>query len=205
MFSQKLPLQAEKILTFWFEGLTNEHTFNNSLYSKWFGSTNEINSYIIKEFSQDLTTAELGIYDTWKDSPFSALALIILLDQFSRNIFKGTALAFENDSKALKIALESIDKKYDLQVWPVQRLFFYLPLEHSEDIKIQDKSVEMFEILQSTVGENLKEFAQGNLNFAYSHRNAISQFGRFPGRNSALGRQSTEAETRFLIDHPQGF
>ena len=203
--NKRLPEPARKILEFWFEGIENERCFKISWYEKWFGSTHKLNSLITQRFHQDLLLAKAGEYDLWKNEPLSALALIILLDQFSRNIYKGTPLAFANDTKALSLAFESIDKKHDLMVWPVPRLFFYLPLEHSETLSVQLLSVAKLNELKQSISGELIEFAEGSLNFAEKHRDVITRFGRFPSRNTIPGRQNSHDEIEFLSRNPMGF
>lgn len=116
------------------------------------------------------------------------LALIILLDQFSRNIFRGASEAFANNSRARCLADHALEKRFDKNVLTVQTLFFYLPLEHAEDLELQDKSVNLF--------VNLGD--PSSLQHALCHRDQIVRFGRFPDRNKALGRTSTRAEEEFL-------
>ena len=117
-----------------------------------------------------------------------SLALIILLDQFSRNIYRGQAEAFANDAKARQVAENALNKNFDQGLLTVQRKFMYLPFEHAEDLAIQDRSVQLF----INLGDS------NSTSHALCHRDQIIRFGRFPDRNKALGRKSTLAEQRFL-------
>jgi uncharacterized protein (DUF924 family) len=124
----------------------------------------------------------------FKQTAMGTLVLIILLDQFSRNIFRGSAGAFANDAKARSLAEYALKHRFDKNTLTVQRLFFYLPFEHAEDLELQEKSVALF--------VNLGDAS--SLQHALCHRDQIVRFGRFPDRNKALDRRSTKAEEEFL-------
>lgn len=151
-------------------------------------------------FEEDLKLAIEGKLKSWEDASRSTLALIILLDQFSRNIYRGTAKAFAQDSLALEICLRAIDNGFDKMLHSVERLFFYMPLEHSEDIEIQKKSVEYFSVMEKlfptppSLASMVSEFRK----YAEMHYVIIERFGRFPHRNEVLGRESTPEEIEFL-------
>jgi uncharacterized protein (DUF924 family) len=123
-----------------------------------------------------------------------------LLDQFSRNIYRGTAKAFSQDSLALDVCLRGIEKGFDKRLHPVERLFFYMPLEHSEDLEMQKKSVEYFSVLEKTFTStpSLVSIISEFKNYAEKHYVIIERFGRFPHRNEVLGRESTPQEIEFL-------
>jgi uncharacterized protein (DUF924 family) len=126
------------------------------------------------------------------------LALILLTDQFPRNIYRGQARSFGFDGLALRWALDGLDLGIDRQLRPIQRVFFYLPLEHSESIAHQDRSLDLYQQLLNDVPEEQKETFTGFRNFAIRHRDIIARFGRFPHRNAILDRVSTDEETAFL-------
>ncbi|MBY0423608.1 MAG: DUF924 family protein [Parvularculaceae bacterium] len=132
--------------------------------------------------------AARGALDDWTQGPESALALVLLLDQFPRNLFRGGARTFASDAKARTAAGAAIARGFDQAVEPALRLFFYLPFEHSEDIADQDESVRLF----AAAGD------AHDLRFAEIHRDIIRRFGRFPHRNAALGRTTTAEEAAFL-------
>jgi uncharacterized protein (DUF924 family) len=123
---------------------------------------------------------------------------VLLLDQFSRNIHRGTARAFENDPKALALVLSGMNSGADAALDPLERLFFYMPLQHAESIEVQDESVAAFRRLLSESTEELRRTFESSLDFAEQHREIIQRFGRFPHRNAVLGRTSTPAETANL-------
>jgi uncharacterized protein (DUF924 family) len=130
----------------------------------------------------------MGSLDDLKQTQMGTLTLILLLDQFSRNLFRGAAEAFSNDPKARSLAEYALEKRFDKNILTVQKLFFYLPFEHAEDPELQEKSVSLF--------VNLGDAS--SLQHALCHRDQIVRFGRFPGRNKALGRTNTVAEEAFL-------
>ena len=123
-----------------------------------------------------------------------------MLDQFTRNVFRHTAKAFAGDSLALAAAQTMLATGQDGELAPVQRVFVYLPLEHAEDLRLQDESVRLFTALQASTPD-----AQGWLDYAHRHREVIARFGRFPHRNAALGRHATPEETAFLSQPGSGF
>ncbi|KAG6986531.1 hypothetical protein G7Y79_00078g099850 [Physcia stellaris] len=144
--------------------------------------------------------------DHWALTPAGALALI-LLDPFPRNIFRNSADAFASDAKALSIATRAITQALDQAVPLIQQAFFYLPFEHDETLLSQVACVALYQgsVARSQEGSQDKEFADKSAGYALCHRDVIVAFGRFPGRNAVLRRQSTPEELEFLKTHPQGF
>lgn len=140
-----------------------------------------------------------GELDHWTASPRGTLALLILLDQLSRNLHRGSAEAFVADAKARAIACAAIEAGFDKRLGPVERVFVYLPFEHSEDPADQDLSVRLFESLRGTAVRDL------SVDYAYRHRSVIRRFGRFPHRNAALGRTNTPEEEAYLAQPGAGF
>ena len=178
------------VLEFWF-GDPNGDNFGE--YREiWFEKDRAFDTEIRTRFGKDLARASAGNYDAWETSPLGTLALIVMLDQFSRNIFRGLPKAFAADAKARSIARQVIDQGIDRDFLAVQRLFIYLPFEHSELLEDQEFSVELFENLG----------LEASIEAAIDHRNIIKKFGRFPYRNKALGRPSTPHEEDFLLDPP---
>jgi uncharacterized protein (DUF924 family) len=158
---------------------------------RWFEADAAFDAEIVARFRSIWERARDGKLDDWQGSVEGALALILVLDQFPRNMFRGRAEAFSTDARARKVAERALVGGYDLMITPSGlRAFFYLPLMHSEDLADQDRSV-------AFIAERLGT-ASRNYPFALAHREEIRRFGRFPHRNSALGRNSTDAELRFL-------
>ena len=156
--------------------------------AKWFKKVWAFDEAIRLKFEPTHHAAARGEYDGWAESADGALALLILLDQFPRNLYRGSAHAYATDGKARAIALAAIDRGFDRQVDPALRNFFYLPFENSENLTDQDYSL----ALSAEAGD------EDNLKWAGIHRDIIFRFGRFPHRNAALGRATTEEEQAFL-------
>ncbi|WP_417518268.1 DUF924 family protein [Marinobacter sp.] len=186
------------ILDFWF-GDFDEHGLPDSFHrNRWFRSSKRFDQEIRRRFlSMVLFASEQGL-DHWRKAAGGRLAEIILLDQFSRNIFRGGALAFEQDRLANKLCKEAMRKGHDMALPPMQRAFIYMPLEHSERLEDQALSVECYEQLVASSSGVLQEFLKSFLRSARDHQAIIGRFGRFPHRNQALNRPSTEAEKEYL-------
>ncbi|MEO1374914.1 MAG: DUF924 family protein [Cyanobacteria bacterium J06635_10] len=182
--------QANEILDFWF-GSPDESDYGKPRKA-WFAKEPEFDEELRSRFLTDYEKAAGGHLDEWKDSPLDCLALILLLDQFPRNIFRETPQAFATDWEALSTAHQAIAQGYDRKLLNVQRWFVYLPFEHSENIDHQRQSVKLFQKLSGD-----KESAKA-IESAIRHRSVIERFGRFPHRNIILGRPSTPEEKEFL-------
>jgi uncharacterized protein (DUF924 family) len=160
--------------------------------AKWFSRSEAFDSAIRLKFEPVHLSAARGQYDAWAAEPEGSLALIVLLDQFPRNLYRDSGHAFATDGKARAIAVAAIAAGHDRQVDPDLRPFFYLPLEHSESLTDQEACIGLFEKLQAETGDT------DGLKWALLHRDIIARFGRFPHRNRALGRATTAAEQAFL-------
>jgi uncharacterized protein (DUF924 family) len=158
----------------------------------WFIKNPDMDNEIKSRFETTYRAAARGELNHWQTSPLTCLALIIVLDQFPRNMYRGHPLAFATDSQALKIARNAIEQNYDRQLLPVQRWFIYLPLEHSENLAHQETAVKLFASLENNPDN------QRSLEYARQHLKVIQQFGRFPHRNQILKRESTPEELKFL-------
>lgn len=198
----EIPKESpEQILHFWFTDLQSPNDYPEEQSKIWFNGGPEVDQEIRERFESLLVKAKNEELIQWKETPRGRLALIILLDQFSRNIYRGTAKAFAFDAMALQLALEGLELKEDLQLYPIERAFFYLPLEHAEDLSIQELSLEKFFQLAEQVPSTLEKIFHSYAKYAKSHYETIVKFGRFPHRNAALGRESTEEEIEFLRPH----
>ena len=182
--------QVEEILNFWF-GLPDEQGYG-SARQFWFTQDPEFDLKVQTRFQKDYELAASGKLNDWKNSPQSCLALIILLDQFPRNMFRGEAKSFATDCQALEVAKHAVDRGFDRELLPLQRSFIYLPFEHSENIENQHLAVELF--------NQLREYPECNeaINYSIQHLKVIERFGRFPHRNKILGRETTPEEAEFL-------
>ncbi|TCR83654.1 DUF924 family protein [Rhizobium sp. BK376] len=186
MTERLLVCKPEEVLSFWFEQCSRED---------WFGSSLALNEQIRRRFGDTHLALAGGVLGTWRASPENRLAAIIVLDQFPRNIYRGTALAFATDGLALHEAKAALNVGADQAVPREHRHFFYLPFEHSEDLIEQEKSVELF----TSLGD--EEYTD----YAIRHQSVIAGYGRFPHRNIVLGRISTVAEQDYLAMPDAGF
>lgn len=152
-----------------------------------------------------LERASRGEFAGWASSPKRRLALILLFDQVPRNCYRGTAAAFAFDREALALAAEGLQLAADAALDPVERVFFYLPLEHAESLEAQDAAVAAFDRLVAEAPAELREWCAYTARYASKHRDLIVRFGRFPHRNSMLERPNTSDEAAWLADHPNYF
>lgn len=181
------------ILTFWFDDPNRPHSEYGQPRQIWFRKNPTFDQQVRSRFETVYDQARQGQWEAWLETSSGSLALVVLLDQFPRNMFRGSARSFEADSQARSVARRAIAQGFDRARLPVERQFFYLPFEHSEDLADQDYAVTLFEsLVKADPG------LQSALDYAYRHRQVIAQFGRFPHRNPVLGRQSTQAELSFL-------
>lgn len=188
----------KELLDFWFGKLDEQGLPDREHRSKWFRSDRAFDQEIRRRFmSLVLFASEQGL-DHWRGAPGGALAEILLLDQFTRNIFRGGAMAFENDRLARELCRRAMERGQDLELPAVQRAFLYMPLQHSEKRKDQDLSVECYQQLAATNYGVPGEFLGSFLQSAHDHREIIVKFGRFPHRNQALKRSSTPEELQYL-------
>ena len=195
----------QRILDFWFSDSELDSPQLDSRMDRWFGANDELDEQIRSEFGELIEQAPTGQLESWADTPRGRLALIILLDQFSRNAYRGTAQAFTHDKKALKLAIEGTLAGDHKQLNSVERMFFFMPLQHAESLKIQEKSVSIFKALAETVPGTLHETFLMAAQFAELHRDIVAEFGRFPHRNAVLGRPDSSAEAAYLGDDNPSF
>lgn len=195
----RMTASAEDILAFWFGEPPAGQAAVDALVKRWFGSSPELDAEIRDRFAPTMAAAASGRLDAWQDAPRARLALILLLDQFPRNVFRGTPAAFAQDARALDLTVRGTDTGMDRHLGPLERVFFYMPMQHSEAIAVQDRSVALFEALaESDAPRFLTDTLRSSADHARQHRDIIAVYGRFPHRNALLGRDSTEAEERFL-------
>ncbi len=188
----------EAIHAFWFGELDAEGLCTSDRNKRWFGADEETDAFCRGQFGEHLERALKGQLDYWADSDRGLVALVVLLDQFSRNIYRGTAQAFAGDSRALALARDAIDSADHLHLPAIHRVFLYLPLEHCEDLETQDRCVALFRALEVSMDD--PQFA-GFTRYAVAHREVIAQFGRFPHRNALLGRNSSPEELAYMETH----
>ncbi len=196
-----------RILDFWFGNIVNAAVPPPELSRMWWAKDKKTDQYIRDNFEPGLISAREGRLQEWENTPLGTLALIILLDQFSRNIYRDTPGAFSQDGQALGIAARGIKKGFDRELPPVMRVFFYMPFMHSEDLEMQERSIALFGALERdfTSPPELAKMLSSNRDYAERHYAIIERFGRYPHRNGILGRESSPEEIEFLKEPGSSF
>jgi len=187
----------DAILDFWFG--PKGDPVHGTQREEWFKKEPHFDAQILTEHCEDHEKALDGYFDSWMGVPRRCLALIVALDQFPRNMFRGTPRAFAADAKALATAKYFVALHYDREMLPVERLFAYLPFEHSENLADQRKSVALFESIPDC------PYKASWVQYAVRHLEIVERFGRFPHRNAVLGRTTTAAEAAFLLEPNSSF
>jgi len=193
------------VLDFWYSDADLDSPTLDSRMDRWFGSDASLDSEILERFGDLVQCASEGQLDAWAETPEGRLALIILLDQFRRNIFRGQPEAFEHDREALKLCVEGTMAGVHKELSAEQRIFFFMPLQHAESLQIQEKSVNIYNALAQSVSGTLRETFATCAHFAELHRDIIAEFGRFPHRNAILGRENTTDEAAYLSGSAPSF
>ena len=185
-----MPTSPADVLDFWFG--RKEDPAHGEFRDEWFRKDEAFDAEVTDRFGDLYKDAAAGKLDDWRDDPEGNLALVIVLDQFPRNMFRGDARTHATDAKALETAKYAMERALDRELPPFQRMFLYMPLMHSENVEDQRRSVELFEGLAAEDGgPDVTEYAVG-------HREIVERFGRFPHRNAILGRETTPEEAEFL-------
>jgi uncharacterized protein (DUF924 family) len=186
------------VLTYWLGDAPTSAAESKRRSKLWYGSTQKADTEIQEKFGALLKQAEDGELDSKLNTLKNRIAMVILLDQLSRNIYRGKPTAFQNDARCLEIAKQTVEEKLHLQLSYIERVFLYHPYEHSESRQDQQNGVALFEQLLAEVPSAWRVQIQSFTNHAYAHFDIIKTYGRFPHRNVTLGRTSTPAETEFL-------
>lgn len=186
-----MTASIQDVLDFWF---ADENTV------RWFVGDREFDQVIRERFDATLEAAIAGELDHWASTAQGWLALVIVLDQFSRNIHRGSARAFAQDAKAQQLVLDGLDRRFDEALPRLERVFAYLPLEHAEDLALQGRSVTMFRALALQSTPTSRGQYELFLDYALRHCEVVTRYGRFPSRNAALGRTSTPDELEYLAE-----
>jgi uncharacterized protein (DUF924 family) len=197
--------RIDQILSFWFREQELSAPQIDRRMDIWFGEDPAFDEAIMAGFEDDVEAASNGRLDHWAEEPRGRLTLILLIEQFRRNIHRNTAKAFSHDKLALKLCVEGAVKKKDKGLTPIEKVFFYMPLQHAESVKVQAKSVELFNKLAESVSPTYRETFLTVAQFAELHKDIIDQFGRFPHRNKLLGRENTPEENEYLAGDSPDF
>ncbi len=190
----------EEVLSYWFpEDLADANMETLRRHGqRWMAGGPEVDREITERFGDVLERARRGELDHWAETPRGRLALIIVLDQFSRNVYRGSPLSYSQDEKALRLAVEGIDLGMDRELGAMERFFFWLPLGHSEDLALHERSVSHAEEEAANAPSHLRARAEFGVSQAKAARDVIARFGRHPHRNEILGRDSTPEELEYL-------
>lgn len=185
-----LSHRAETLLDFWFA--PERETEDERLRDIWFQATPEFDAALAAHFRADCDRAAAGVYGPWRTAPQTCLALILLLHQLPRNLFRNSPQAYATDAAALELASEAVARGYDRAVVPVRRCFIYLPFQHSESLADQETGIRLYSALPEHPDK--ADFVEA----ARRHYAIIARFGRFPHRNRILARATTAEEQEFL-------
>jgi uncharacterized protein (DUF924 family) len=195
----------ESILEFWFGAASDDAVVAQEKSKLWWSKDEQTDRALKQRFEPVLNLIAAGECDAWAETPRGCLALIIATDQFPRNMYRGTRQSFAFDGLARDWCKTGIDRGFDAALRPIERVFFYLPLEHSESLHDQYLSVALFEKLAAGVGPDRQAGFTGYVDFALRHREIVERFGRFPHRNAILERLSSRQETAFLQEKGSSF
>ena len=190
----------EEVLSYWFpEGINDaDPQTRRRQAERWMAGGPEVDREITERFGETLEQARRGELDHWAETPRGRLALIVVLDQFSRNVYRGSPLSYAQDEKALRLAIAGIDLGMDRELGAMERMFFWLPLGHSEDFALQERSVSHAEEEAANAPSHLRAGAEFGVSQAKAGRDVIGRFGRHPHRNEILGRDCTLEELEYL-------
>jgi uncharacterized protein (DUF924 family) len=190
--------EIERLLLFWFGNHVDTAAVAAGKSALWWKKNAEFDEECRRLFELQVEAAGAGTLNHWSASARGRLALVLLTDQLPRNIHRGSARAFAFDGAAQQYCLEGLDLRADLALRPIERVFFYMPLEHAESLPLQQRSVTLFTQLGQSVPSDQRELFDGYQKYALRHRDIIARFGRFPHRNQQLRRASTADELAFL-------
>lgn len=197
--------REDEILAFWFEGVDEKGLPSPGCFERWFLGGDELDVMVRDRFASDVEAALNGDRASWADSMPGFVALVLLLDQFPRHIYRGDARAFAGDAQALQLVTEVVESGEDASYRPIERYFLYLPFEHAEDAGAQKRAIKLYQELVPFAPAGAEAFFVDAIEWARRHQVVIDRFGRFPSRNAALSRESTKEEKSFLAENPSGF
>ena len=198
-------MTAAAVLAFWLGAHPIDAAAMARVQGQWFMKNEAFDAELRQRFGPTIDAALAGGLGDWPESAEGRLALLIVLDQFTRNVFRGDARSFSGDARALALAQEGIARGHDRAIPPLARIFCYLPLEHAEDLEMQARSVALFTALRDAPASEPKAFFDNTLDYARKHQQVIARFGRFAHRNAILGRASTPEELAYLAQPGAGF
>jgi len=191
-------MTPEAVLSFWIGPLDADGLADEQRAQRWWARDSTFDAEIRARFEPTWHEIMSGSHEHWLVDARSRLAYVIVLDQFSRNMFRGQADAFAADARALAVARDGVAQAHDRELRGQERVFLYMPFMHSEDLAVQEECVRLFTVFQAESSGRLEEVLAQNTDFARRHRDVVARFGRFPHRNQVLSRPSTAEELAFL-------
>ncbi|MEY4513827.1 MAG: hypothetical protein RLZZ450_5949 [Pseudomonadota bacterium] len=197
----EVVVSAEHVLSFWLGELDAEGLASEATAARWYLKDPAFDAEVLARFGATYSALMRGAHDDWLEAPRSLLAYVIVLDQFSRNMFRGKSQAFASDGQALAAAHLGIRKGFDRALVGQERVFLYMPFMHSEALATQDECVRLFAAFRDESTGALRQVLEQNVDYAVRHRAVIAAWGRFPHRNQSLDRTST-AEERLFLQQP---
>jgi len=197
--------EISSVIDFWLGPTVETDEVAPEIRARWWSKDPDFDAEIRSRFGDSYARAITGELDSWADTPRGRLALVILLDQFSRNLHRDSALAWSQDARAQALALEGLERGDDRALPLYGRVFLYMPLMHAEDRDLQSECVRRFEALANEVEGPARKVVLSNLDFARRHQEIVERFGRFPHRNAVLRRESTPEERAFLLGPNSSF
>jgi uncharacterized protein (DUF924 family) len=200
-----VTVAPDDVLWFWLGDLDGDRLAEEALTQRWWRKESDFDHEIGAKFEPTWQAIMAGDREGWLQDPHSRLAYLIVLDQLSRNMFRGTARAFDGDAKAQAVAADGVKLGLDRVLHGHERVFFYMPFMHSESLATQDRGLELFKSLRDQSDGRVRQMASGIVEYARKHRDVIARFGRFPHRNPVLERDSTPAELEFLKEPGSSF
>mgnify|MGYP003733167619 CR=1 FL=1 len=198
MLNKSSSNNTEAIISYWLGSSDSNPARFEAQQKLWYHSKPETDNYIRTAFESELVSAENGNLSHWENTAEGSLALVILLDQFSRNLYRGTPVAYSNDAQAQDVVVSLLERDGHLGFSIPAQIIFYHPLHHAENLIFQRKAVSLFEEMLEHASDEWRKSISKNLAFIKNHRDIISKFGRFPHRNTILSRQSTPEEYQYL-------
>lgn len=205
MTESAIPETPDTIRSYWFGSHADDLAVIRECSQRWWSKKEAVDREIKERFEGTMLLAQAGHLNAWAADPQGLLALILLTDQFPRNVYRDTPAAFSFDAQARDWCQTGLNGGMHARLRPIERVFFYLPLEHSESLHDQERSVALYEEMIAGIDEHMRGEFEGFLWFAKRHREIIQRFGRFPHRNAVLGRVSTPEEAAFLKEPGSSF
>jgi len=197
--------QADAVLEYWFGDTVKNLARVPDRMDFWFGASPATDAEILTRWGELVEAASEGRLDAWTPSPRGRLAVLLLLDQFRRSIYRGTPEAFRRDGRARYLMRDGVSRMMDLKLSPIERVFFYMPLQHSESLDDQELGVDRFLQVEREVASEYQVTFAGFRKYAQLHRDIVARFGRFPHRNAILGRRDTPDERVWLAGAAETF